>query len=97
MQAKIGELRNRLSHYLRKVEQGEEVVVLDRDRPIARLVSIADREPSDTLAQRLIRLGLAQAGPQQGVKEILDDLPPGDRRGWITNALPIATVDASSV
>jgi prevent-host-death family protein len=87
MQAKIGELRNRLSHYLRKVEQGEEVVVLDRDRPIARLVSIADREPSDTLAQRLIRLGLAQAGPQQGVKEILDDLPPGDSPAGVLEAL----------
>ncbi len=87
MQAKIGELRNRLSHYLRKVEQGEEVVVLDRDRPIARIVSIADGERPDTLVQRLIRVGLAQAGPRQGVEEILNDLPPGDAAAGVLEAL----------
>src|SRR5216684_6696544 len=34
----ISELKARLSHYLRLAESGEEVLVKDRDRPVARLV-----------------------------------------------------------
>jgi antitoxin (DNA-binding transcriptional repressor) of toxin-antitoxin stability system len=37
-EVKIGELKARLSHYLRLVQQGDEVLVKDRDRPVARLV-----------------------------------------------------------
>lgn len=35
----ISELKARLSHYLRLVEDGEEILVKDRRRPVARLVS----------------------------------------------------------
>lgn len=35
---KITELKNHLSEHLRKVEAGAEIVVTDRDRPIARIV-----------------------------------------------------------
>jgi prevent-host-death family protein len=35
---RIAELKDRLSEHLRAVEQGGEVVVLDRNRPIARIV-----------------------------------------------------------
>ncbi len=37
---KIAELKNRLSEHLRAVENGAEVVVMDRDRPIARIVPL---------------------------------------------------------
>ena len=40
MQAKISELKNSLSSYLRKVKSGESILVLDRNTPIARLVPI---------------------------------------------------------
>lgn len=33
----IGELRQNLSKYLRRVEQGERLVVTDRNRPVAEL------------------------------------------------------------
>ena len=36
----IAELKDRLSEHLRAVEDGDEVVVLDRKRPIARIVSM---------------------------------------------------------
>lgn len=39
---KIAELKDRLSEHLRAVERGGEVVVTDRDRPIARIVPIID-------------------------------------------------------
>jgi prevent-host-death family protein len=37
---KIAELKDRLSEHLRAVEQGDEVIVTDRDRPIARIVPL---------------------------------------------------------
>ena len=37
VQAKISELKNRLSYYLGRVRRGESVLVLDRDRVIARI------------------------------------------------------------
>lgn len=37
----IAELKSRLSHYLRVVRRGEEITVLARDTPVARLVPLA--------------------------------------------------------
>ena len=34
---KITELKNRLSHYLRRVQRGDSILVCDRDRVIARI------------------------------------------------------------
>ena len=36
-QAKISELKNRLSYYLARVRRGESILVLDRDQVIARI------------------------------------------------------------
>jgi antitoxin (DNA-binding transcriptional repressor) of toxin-antitoxin stability system len=36
--AKIGQLRDRLSSYISQVRDGDEVVVLDRERPVARII-----------------------------------------------------------
>jgi prevent-host-death family protein len=44
----VRELKNHLSQYLDRVQEGQEVVVTDRGRPIARL-SALDR-PADRLA-----------------------------------------------
>jgi len=37
MRVKIAELKDHLSEYLRAVEKGAEVIVTDRDRPIAHI------------------------------------------------------------
>jgi prevent-host-death family protein len=50
-------LKNNLSHYLERVRDGEQVVVTDRGRPIARLVGI--EASTDRLAD-LIEAGLVQ-------------------------------------
>ena len=62
--AKIGELRNNLSRYLEHVRGGGEVLVLDRDRPIARIVAPqgTDRPPDDGRLARLERRGLVRVG-----------------------------------
>lgn len=42
-QARIAELKARLSEYLRAVRRGETVIVLDRDTPVAQIVPIRER------------------------------------------------------
>jgi prevent-host-death family protein len=51
-EVKIPELKARLSHYLRLAESGEEVLVKDRNRPVARLVSCT---PGARIGQRIPR------------------------------------------
>lgn len=51
----IRELKNRLSEYLRRVKEGETIVVTERGRPVGRIVPI----PA-TLGERVGRL--AQSG-----------------------------------
>lgn len=54
-QVGVRELKNQLSSYLARVRAGEEVVVTDHGRPVARLVPID--APTDRLAE-LISEGL---------------------------------------
>lgn len=72
---KIAELKNRLSYYLRRVQRGESILVCDRDRVIARIERVGDREPlSESEAEwldRLERQGIVRRGSGR--------LP----RGWI--------------
>jgi antitoxin (DNA-binding transcriptional repressor) of toxin-antitoxin stability system len=44
--AKIGVLRNQLSAYLRHVRNGEEVVIYDRNVPIAKMVPVDSPYPT---------------------------------------------------
>jgi antitoxin (DNA-binding transcriptional repressor) of toxin-antitoxin stability system len=54
---KIAELKNRLSHYLRRVQRGESILVCDRDRVIARIDRVdAGTPPSESEAEWLDRL-----------------------------------------
>ncbi|MBM3489401.1 MAG: type II toxin-antitoxin system prevent-host-death family antitoxin [Alphaproteobacteria bacterium] len=48
--AKISQLKNQLSAYLRKVAAGESVLILDRDRPVARLEPVAGAAADKPLA-----------------------------------------------
>jgi len=40
-QARIAELKNNLSRYVARVRAGETITVFDRNKPVARLVPIA--------------------------------------------------------
>lgn len=65
-QAKIAELKNHLSRYLEHVRAGGSVLVLDRDRPVARLVPLHDSDPAaGRRKEQLVRLerrGLIRRG-----------------------------------
>ena len=49
MEVGIRELRNHLSHYLDRVRHGDEVVITDRGRPIARVVPAGGERVLDRL------------------------------------------------
>lgn len=63
---KIAELKNRLSHYPRRVQRGETVLVCDRDRMIARIerTGPTERVVDDDAAwlDRLERRGVIRRG-----------------------------------
>jgi prevent-host-death family protein len=52
----IAQLRDRLTHYLREVRAGEEVIIRDRQRPIAKIVPLAIEAESEDEA--LVAAGL---------------------------------------
>jgi len=80
--AGVSELKSLLSKYLMKVKAGEEVLVTDRGRPIAKIVPITKTEmDSDARLQALERAGLARIGTG-ALKSGFWKLPrPKDRKG----------------
>jgi prevent-host-death family protein len=48
----VRELHDRLSEYLERVAQGEEIVVTRRGRPVARLTGVDARRPLEELERR---------------------------------------------
>jgi prevent-host-death family protein len=56
----VRELRNNLSHYLERVQGGEEVLVTDRGRAIARVLPLSGERTLD----RLIASGLVMPAKQ---------------------------------
>lgn len=61
--AKIAELKNSLSRYLDHVRDGGQVLVMDRDRPVARIVPVEPTsEGADDRLVRLERKGLVRKG-----------------------------------
>lgn len=81
----VAELRQRLAHYLELAAAGEEIVVTDRGRPIARLVAATTASKLDELvaaglAHRPTRSKRAWTGPRLRVAGGLDDLATEQRR-----------------
>ena len=54
----IAELKNNLSAYLEQVRNGEELIVKDRNRPVARLVPLTSGEDLDAEEEALVAAGL---------------------------------------
>lgn len=80
--ATISQLKNGLSAYLDKVRAGETVLVLDRDRPIARIERVRSDIGDDRLA-RLERAGLLRRGSGKLPVEILETRGPKPRRSVV--------------
>ena len=56
--ANIGTLKNQLSAYLRFVRNGEEVIVCDRNVPVARILPIQAADDFDSEEAALIAAGI---------------------------------------
>jgi prevent-host-death family protein len=84
----LKELKNRLSEYVRLVEQGERVLVTNRDRVVAELVppeagralDVADAVLADLVRKGILspplcrNLTLSEPIPEMPLSAILDDL-----------------------
>ncbi len=66
----IAELKNRLSAYLQRVRAGEEIVIRDRNVPVAKLIPLSSEDASSE------ELALAASG------ELLFPLEPLDERAF---------------
>ena len=85
--AKIADLKNNLSRYLAHVRDGGEVMVLDRDTPIARIIPFAPRARDAKATTRadywtperlaeMERQGIIRRGDPKGLAEWMATHPP---------------------
>ena len=70
----IAELKNRLSLYLKEVKAGEEILVRDRNLPIARIVPLAHSKDQDTELVALAAEGKLHLGEGE-IEEDFWNLP----------------------
>lgn len=85
--ATVSKLKAALSEYLRRVKAGEEVLVSERGRPIAKLVRVtgADALP-DHLAE-MVRQDLARVGSRRLSRTFWSLPRPKDPKGRVLKTL----------
>lgn len=86
--ASVSELKASLSEYLAKVKKGEEVVVTDRDRPVAKLVPF--KVEGDFAEQRLelAKQGVIELGNSGKIpKKFAEPSPIKDPQGLVLKSL----------
>jgi antitoxin (DNA-binding transcriptional repressor) of toxin-antitoxin stability system len=78
----VRELKNHLSAYLKRAQQGELVVITDRGKPIGELT--ASRGPALERARSLVRGGIANwsGGKPRGLVDA-----PRPRKGLVSEAV----------
>ena len=81
----VSELKAKLSQYLREVQRGGEVQVLDRGVPVARLVRSAPTNDHDAHRSQLISSGLLRPGTGDAISFL--KLKPLQLKGGLSNAL----------
>jgi prevent-host-death family protein len=79
MQAGIAELKANLSRFLDRVKSGEEIVVTERGRGVAKLVPLTGQARGSARRERLVREGLLLPGRRR-LRPGLRKPPAGDVR-----------------
>lgn len=79
----MSELKNRLSEYLKKVRAGETVLVLDRNRPVARIERVGADSPYDDRAKRLESAGIVRRGSRRMPLAMLRERAPDAGRSVV--------------
>lgn len=76
----IKELKDRLTYYLRRTKQGEEVIVTERGKPVALIQRIESADHVETLEGRLAKLaaeGLVTLPTRKATRRIRTVKPTG--------------------
>ena len=87
MRTSVRQLKDHLSDDLRRVQNGEEIVVTSHNRPVAKLVPVPESEakPTPTRAEVLAELAqlhqelLKTMRPQQPISEFIRELRDEER------------------
>lgn len=79
--ASVSALKARLSAFLAIVRRGDEVLVTDRGRPIARLAPVIGAESVEGRREEMIRTGRLRAPTSKLPKGFWERKRPGDPKG----------------
>ena len=74
--AAIAKLKATLSEYLDCVKSGEEILITDRGKPVAKLVPVDGRLRDDARRADLIRRGVIRPGKGPVSRDLINNLPP---------------------
>jgi len=87
--AAINELKAKLSMYLKRVQSGEEVLVLNHGKPVARIVPLEhpDEMAQDAWEKELIRTGRMRPARKRLPPDFWDRPRPKDPEGLVLKAL----------
>lgn len=84
----VAELKAHLSAYLDQVRSGQELLITDHGRPVARLVPVQTADAGDDARrQRLLRAGVLAAPSAALPDELLDPPPPRKRVAGVLDVL----------
>ena len=86
-QASVAELKARLSEYLAAAKRGEDVIVTDRGRPVARLTGLEGANHWDARIEELVRAGLLHPPRRKLPRAFLKAQLPQDPEGRLSQAL----------
>jgi prevent-host-death family protein len=79
--ASISETKNSLSALIDEVKQGEEILITDRGKPVARLIAAVSEHDAPGRLQRLERKGLVVRGRMPVDMDSILAPPPRPPRG----------------
>ena len=85
--AAISEFKARLSEYISKVKSGEEILVTERGKPVARVIPVRSYEHSDDQLLQLEREGIIRLGKGKLSEDFWKIKKPDDPDGLILRAL----------
>ena len=74
--ATISEIRNKFSAYLKKVREGEVIIIFDRNKPVARLEGMSSCAEVDQRLARLESTGLISRATEEIPFALLKSMPP---------------------
>ena len=83
----VTDLKAGLSAYLKRVKAGEEVIITERGRAIARVVPLDRPGPSPARYEEMIKAGIIRPGRRDLPDDILDEPLPDDPGDSVLKAL----------